>query len=133
MSRVRTIERLIADAEQRLGRASRDAAKIRAELVELRRQLRDSKEDGFQLPLPLAPRTRGLSDKWATVLNFMVLRAPNTVSIDELSMFAAENDLSITRAAMRAQLHNYEKRGLVERVSDGLYVATAAARAYCDY
>jgi hypothetical protein len=133
MSRVRTIERLIADAEQRLRRASLDKAKIKAELAELKRQLAVAQQEGKQLPLPLGPRKRGLSDKWATVINFMVLRAPNPVTVDELEAFAAENDLGITRAALRAQLHNYEKRGFIERVSDGVYLATAAARAYCDY
>jgi hypothetical protein len=126
-------ERLIADAERRLRKANLDAAMLKAELARLQRQLVDAKEAGQQLPLPLEMRKRGLSDKWGAVLNFMVLRAPNPVSIDEIFMFATENELQITRAALRAQLHNYEKRGFVERVSDGVYLATSAARAYCDY
>src|SRR5262245_24819568 len=133
MSRVRTIERLIADAEQRLEVATKGAAKIRQELKDLRSQLREAQFEGLQLALPLAPRRRGMSDKWSAVLGFMVLRAPNPVSIDELVIFAVENELGITRPSIRAQLHNYEKRGFVERVSDGIYLATAAARAHCDY
>ena len=110
-----------------------DLSKIDEELSELKRHLAEAEEEGSQLQLPLPNRARGLSDKWATVLNFLVLRAPNPVSIDELLHFASENGLKISRAGARAQLHNYEKRGFVERVSDGIYVATAAARAYCDF
>jgi hypothetical protein len=133
MSRVRTIERLIANAERRQREANSDLKKIDAELAELKERLFEAKHEATQLPLPLENKSRGLSDKWTTVLNFMILRAPNPVSVDELLNFAAENKLQITRAGIRAQLHNYEKRGFVERISDGLYLATAAARAYCDY
>jgi len=133
MSRERTIKRLIADAEQRLRHANSEVAKIDTELSELKRRLADAEIEGTQLPLPLANKGRGLSDKWSTVLNFMVVRAPNPVSIDELLAFASDNGLKISRATLRAQLHNYEKRGFVERVSDGLYLATAAAKAYCEY
>lgn len=133
MAQKRTIERLLADAEQRLRLAQRDIKKIEAELSELQRSLREAELAEQQLPLPLKPRARGLSDKWATVLNFIVLRAPNPITVDEIAHFASENNLDISRAAIRAQLHQYEKRGFVERVSDGIYLATAAARAYCDY
>jgi len=133
MSRKRTLERLIADAEQRLRLAHQDIQKVESELAQLKRRLDEARLADQQLPLPLPARARGLSDKWSTVLNFMVLRAPNTVSIDEIVGFALENQLDISRAAIRAQLHHYEKRGFVERVSDGLYLATASARAYCEY
>lgn len=133
MSRKRTIERLIADAEQRLRSAHQGLRKIEAELAELRERLEEAEVAEQQLALPLASRTRGPSDKWATILNFMILRAPNPISLDEVVAFAAENKLDVSRAAIRAQLHHYEKRGFVERVSDGFYLATSAARAYCDY
>jgi hypothetical protein len=111
MSRVRTIRRLIADAQQRLRKVNSDAEKIRAEIAELERRLSDAE----QLALPLEQRRRGLSDKWGTILNYLVLRAPNPVTVDEILVFATENDLGVTRAAIRAQLHNYEKRGFVTR------------------
>jgi Fic family protein len=133
MSSRRTIERLIADAEQRLRLANQDLKKIQTELKELRHRLEEAELAEQQLALPLGSRARGLSDKWAIVLNFMVLRAPNPISIDEIAVFVSDNKLDISRAAIRAQLHHYEKRGFVERVSDGLYLATSAARAYCDY
>lgn len=133
MKRVQTIERLIADAERRLQKVSLDAAKIEAELKQLQDQLLEVKASGTQLPLPLEGRKRGLSDKWGAVLNFLVLRSPNPVTVDEVVHFATENDLRITRSAIRAQLHNYEKRGFLERIEDGTYLATQTARAYCDY
>lgn len=133
MSNARTIDRLIADAKKRLHSAQQDIRKIEAELGELQRRLKEAELAEQQLILPLGSRARGLSDKWGTVLNFIVLRAPNPISIDEIASFVAENKLDISRAAIRAQLHHYEKRGFVERVSDGLYLATAAARAYCEY
>ena len=129
MSREQTIERLIADAEHRLRRAAGEASKIEEELKELKRQLSEAR----QLNLPLQKKRRGLSDKWGTVLNFMVVRAPNPVTVDDIYLFAVDNDLGITRAAIRAQVYNYEKRGFVERVGDGTYLATAAARSYCGY
>jgi DNA-binding HxlR family transcriptional regulator len=116
-----------------LRRATQGAAKIAAELQVLKQQLRELQEEGRQLPLPLGRRKRGLSDKWLTILNYLVLRAPNPITVEELFAFATDNELGISRTAMRAQLHHYEKRGLVERVSDGVYLATSAARAFCDY
>jgi Fic family protein len=133
MSRRRTIERLISNAENRLRLANQDVRKIQAELADLRNRLEEAQLAEQQLALPLGSRSRSLSDKWATVLNFMVLRAPNPVSIDEIATFVSDNKLDISRAAIRAQLHHYEKRGFVERVSDGLYHATGAARTFCDY
>jgi hypothetical protein len=124
---------LIADAEHRLRQANKGVEKIDDELAELKRRLAEAEQEGAQLDLPLPSRTRGLSDKWATVLSFMVVRSPNAVSIDEILQFAAENRLAISRAAARAQLHNYEKRGFVQRISDGLYLATPSAKAYCEY
>jgi dihydrodipicolinate reductase len=120
---------LIADAEQRLRKASADAAKIAEEINHLTRQLKEAK----QLTPPLAKKGRGLSDKWGTVLNFMVLRAPNPVTVDEVFLFAVGNRLEISHAAIRAQFYNHEKRGFLERVSDGTYSAASAARVYCDY
>jgi hypothetical protein len=133
MSKKRTIERLIHDAEHRLRIAHQEVSKIQGELAVLKGKLLEAEAEERQLALPLGTRVRGLSDKWSTVLNFMVLRAPNPVTVDEVLALAIENNLDITRAAIRAQLHNYEKRGFLERVSDGVYLATSAARAYCDY
>lgn len=133
MSRIRRIERLITNAELRLSNKRQEVDKVLGELEELRKQLEEVKLADSQLPLPLERKSRGLSEKWGAVLNFMVIRSPNPVSLDEILQFAADNDLKISRAAARAQLHNYTQRGLVERIGDGLYSATNAARDYCDY
>lgn len=133
MSRVRRLERLIQNAERRRKLAADEILKVDAEIRELKRRLAQAQEDERQLVLPLDTRTRGMSEKWAAVLNFMLLRRPNPVSLDEVLIFATQNDLNISRAAARAQLHNYVQRGIVERLSDGLYLPTEAAKAYCDY
>jgi hypothetical protein len=131
--RVRTIERLITDAERRLHLAKSDVKKVSAELDELVERLDETRREEEQLHLPLEAKVRGLSEKWGAVLNFMVLREPNPVSIDEILQFAAENDLAITRSSARAQLYNYSQRGFVERISDGHFVATNDARDFCEY
>lgn len=123
----------MANAERRKQRALAEVEKVNGELKELNRKLLEAQQEEKQLPLPFETRTRGLSEKWASVLNFMVLRSPHPVSIDEILQFAAENDLDISRASVRAQLYNYAQRGLIERLDDGLYLTTSMARAYCDY
>ena len=132
MKRIQVIKKLIADAENRLRRATIEVGKINSELVDLRVQFETAIRAEQQLPLPLENPTRGLSDKWASVLGYMLVRRPNPVSIEEILQFAAENDLSITRAAARAQLYNYTQRGLVERLNDGLFKATIEAQDFCD-
>lgn len=127
------IERLISNAELRLRNKTQEAAKVANELEDLRQQLNEARSAAHQLPLPLERKVRGMSEKWASVLNFMVLRSPNPVSIEEILQFATDNNLKINRATARAQLHNYTQRGLIERLGDGLYLTTNAARDYCDY
>lgn len=133
MSRANRIEQLILHAETRLRAAKAEADKIRGELRELRARLDAARDEERQLSLPLDMRSRGISDKWAAVLNYMLVRMPNAVSIEEILAFAAENSLDISRASARAQLHNYVKRGILLRVADGLYLPTDQARVYCDY
>ena len=103
MSRVQRIERLIANTSRRLELAQHEVHKIKAELKELGEKLAEAKleERQFQLPLALEPRTRGPSEKWAAVLNFMLLRSPNAVSLDELLHFATQNQLNISRSSAR--------------------------------
>lgn len=133
MSRVQRIERLIANASRRLELAQHEVLKIKSELRELNQKLAEAKLEEQQFLLPFEPRTRGPSEKWAAVLNFMLLRSPNAVSIDELLEFASQNQLNISRSSARAQLHHYEQRGIVERIGDGLFLPTDAAKAFCDY
>lgn len=133
MSRIKRLERLIDHAEQRLQRATAEVDKVRAELNELRGKLELAREEEKQLELPLDIRTRGVSEKWAAILNFMVLRSPNPVALDEIVLFAAQNNLDISRSSARAQLHNYVKRGLIERLADGLFLPTDEARIFCNY
>ena len=133
MSRIQRLERLIQNAVVRLERAQNEVAKVRTELKELRQNLHDAQVEEQQLSLPFGQKARGLSEKWSAVLNFIVLRSPNPVSIDEILQFAAENSLDISRAAARAQVHNYVQRGILTRVSDGIYLPTDAAKVYCDF
>ncbi|KUO60345.1 MAG: hypothetical protein APF80_07270 [Alphaproteobacteria bacterium BRH_c36] len=133
MSRVERLERLIGDTARRLERAEKEVAKIRNELLELRTKLNDARAQQQQLDLPFEKRGRRPSEKWSAVLNFMLLRSPNPVSIDEILQFASENDLDITRASTRAQLHHYVQRGILERLGDGLYAPTFLTKGFCDY
>ena len=133
MSSAQRILRLLADAKQRLRKTQDEVEKIKSEILALESQLIAAREADAQPRLPLGDNTRGLSEKWAAVLNYMVLRQPNSVSVDELMSFTADNNLNITRSAMRAQLYNYAQRGFVERVSDGLFRTTDYAREFCDY
>ena len=133
MSRVQRIERLIRNAEVRLGYAKSEVDKITAELSDLAVKLAEAQAEDQQLTLPLDMKSRNISEKWSSVLNFMLIRRPNPVTLDEILAFAAENKLEITRASARAQLYNYVQRGVVERLSDGLYIPTDMARTYCSY
>lgn len=133
MSRVQRLERLIKSTEQRLELAQTEVGKIRAELRELLRKLEEAKQEQEQLVLPLEVRGRRPSEKWSSVLNFMILRYPNAVSLDEILHFSSTNNLDISRSALRAQLYHYNQRGIVDRVGDGLYITTDNAKAFCDY
>lgn len=132
MSRITRLKRLVTDAERRLSRTQAEVLKVSGELRELRRRLLEAEQEELQLVLPLSKGVRGISAKWAAILEFMVLRNPNPVSIDEILKFASDNQLVITRSAVRAQLHNFSRRGFVERVSDGLYISTETAKLICD-
>jgi hypothetical protein len=133
MTRVQRIERLIKNAELRLANAKESVEKIKSELKLLQLKLEDALADDMQLQLPLDVKTRSITDKWSSVLNFMLVRRPNPVNIDDILEFAAENKLEISRASARAQLYSYVQRGIVERVSEGLYLPTDVARTYCNY
>ncbi len=133
MSRVGRIQQLIESSSRRLERAQSEVQKIKAEIRELQRQLEQAKFTEQQLSLPLERRGRGPSEKWAAVLNFMLLRSPHAVSLDEIIDFASQNNIDISRSAARAQFHHYAQRGIVERVADGLYLPTDAAKIFCNY
>ncbi|MBI1383357.1 MAG: hypothetical protein GC150_00385 [Rhizobiales bacterium] len=125
--------RLIHNTELRLQRAIDEASKIRAELVELRERLAVAQSEAAQIPLPFENKVRGMSEKWASVLNFIVLRSPQPVSVDDILAFAHENGLEVSRSSVRAQLHHYVQRGFIERIGDGAYLITHEGRRYCDY
>ncbi len=73
------------------------------------------------------PDTRGLSDKWQSVMQDVADR-PN-FTIDDLATSDAAREFSITRAQLRAQVHNYAKREWIAKTAQaGLYEWTPDGR-----
>lgn len=133
MSRVQRLERLISNARRRLELAQDDVSKIKGELRELSEKLESAKLEEEQLSLPFVQRGRRPSEKWSAILNFMLLRSPHAVNIDEILNFSVQNNLDLSRAAIRAQLYHYHQRGIVDRIEDGLFLPTESTKVYCDY
>lgn len=88
-------------------------------------------DEGVPEPEINLPTGRGISTAWKKILNYFLQKSPNYVSISEVMQFISENELGISRNAVRSQLHLYEQRGFLKRVSEGEYKATGAIKRVC--
>jgi len=129
---LKQLDKLINECRKRLATASDEAVRLEGELYGLVAARRALVQADVQTVTQQVPTSRRrVSPEWSRILIRILDRAPNEVSIDDVMQFASEIDFEVTRGNVRAQLHNYSQRGLLERVTDGQYVATDAIRHIC--
>jgi hypothetical protein len=130
-TKLEQLDNLIRARAARLGKARDEIRRLEGELEGLLEARRALFAHEPKLQLPELPRARDLSAEWNDILCFILRRAPNPTSIDDVMQFIVERKFQIRRNAVRSQLHVYMNRGFLERVGDGLYLATDAVKPYC--
>jgi hypothetical protein len=130
---VREIKLRLVENHQRLVAARHAVSRIEGELNGLAIAWEIA---GGDRPLPDLSesqilRGRDISPAWRMILGYFLKRLPAPASIGDVMGFIADNDLRISRNAVRSQLHLYANRGFLKRVGDGLYKATDAVKRIC--
>jgi len=125
------LDEMIADCEHRLQSAKDEVLKIEGQLIAYQ-LTRKEFEHLIKNPHESTrfEKTRDFSETWKSILRYINQRG--IVSIDEIDKFNIEQNLQIQRGAIRAQMHSYNRRGIVSRVSSGRYELTKTGKAYID-
>lgn len=122
----RQLDELIAQCEDRLARAKQRVVELQAELKGLQAAKESVSPSSRR---PDGGRSRGPSFAWKQILGFLH-KHPAGISIEEVADFVEGNKLDIQRHAVRSQLSNYNKTGIVEALGDGKYKITTKGVAF---
>jgi septal ring factor EnvC (AmiA/AmiB activator) len=123
------LDDLIAQCEDKLTRAQQRVSELQAELKGLR-TARGSISGGLQAKQRSDAKSRGASFAWRKILGFIQEQNEAGTSIDSIAEFVHQHNLEIQIHAIRSQLSNYNKKGIVTSLGDGVYKLTGEGKVF---
>lgn len=125
------LDKLIAEARDRLAKAEREAQDARIEIAALEKakavigQPATAGRHRNDQPRTTRRRNRALSEGWRDVL-VAIGRDEAGATLDQIHNYCRDVGLNIERQTLRSQMANYVRRGYLERPQEGVFSLTEA-------